>query len=361
MREEVTIIAGGQRFTGWTIADFGREIDRCASSFEITASDRWASAVPPLLPFTPLQLLIGSDIALTGYVDAYAPSFVRSGATTSITGRSKTAQLCDVTPRIPSGQYANSTVAAICTGIAQLCGITVVVENDNANMVLPNVTFQPCETAFDLMDRICAQVGVLLTDDEQGRLLLTSAGSTLSGTSLVEGQNMVSASATISGNVRFSEYIVLAQANLAVSGSEVQNAQIASVTDSSVPLFRPKVFTSDGMTTQSPLQTQAQWQMNYAIGQSAKADITVKGYRKNDGALWTINQIQPVTSATLSLDSDLLIMGVKYNESREDGQTTTLTLAPVQAADPNPKAVKLRKKANRNGKTISNWDGAGGF
>jgi prophage tail gpP-like protein len=361
MIDEVMIVAAGQQFYGWTIADFGREIDRCASSFEITASDRWASAVPPLLPFTPVQLFIGSDIALTGYVDAYAPGFQRSGASTSITGRSKTAQLCDVSPRIPSGQYANSTVAAICTGIAKLFGITVVVENDKANTVLPNVTFQPCESAFELMDRICAQAGVLLTDDEQGRLLLTSAGSTLSGTALVEGQNMISASATISGNGRFSDYIVLGQANLAVSGSQVQNAQIANVTDSSVPLYRPKVFMADGMTAQVPLQTQAQWQMNYAIGQSCSADIIVKGYRKNDGTLWQINEIQPVTSPTLSLDSDLLTIGVKYGESREDGQITTLTVAPIQAADPNPKALRLHKKGRGTGKTITNWDGAGGY
>jgi prophage tail gpP-like protein len=56
MIEEVMIYAAGQQFYGWTIADFGRALDRCAGSFEITASDRWASAVPPLLPFTPVQL-----------------------------------------------------------------------------------------------------------------------------------------------------------------------------------------------------------------------------------------------------------------------------------------------------------------
>jgi prophage tail gpP-like protein len=172
---------------------------------------------------------------------------------------------------------------------------------------------------------------------------------------------MISASATISGNGRFSDYIVLGQANLAVSGSQVQNAQIANVTDSSVPLYRPKVFMADGMTAQVPLQTQAQWQMNYAIGQSCSADIIVKGYRKNDGTLWQINEIQPVTSPTLSLDSDLLTIGVKYGESREDGQITTLTVAPIQAADPNPKALRLHKKGRGTGKTITNWDGAGGY
>jgi prophage tail gpP-like protein len=368
--EILTLRAGGQNYAGWTEMRFGRGLERCASDFDIAVTDRWAGTVPPILPFTPVQLLIGDDVALTGVTDDYSPRFDATMHEVRVTGRSRTGQLVDCTPLVPSGQFSGYRFAAVCRAVAQIFGLTADVQTVLADVILPDATYQPCETAFEFLDRLAAVAGVILTDEPSGNLLVTTAGGTKSGTALVQGVNILSAEATISGAERFSMYVVKGQAGLCVglgaSGAktpgeaQVLTGQAAQVSDASVPLYRPKVFMADSTTGQNPLQVQAQWQMNHAIGKSATATIVVKGYRQNDGTLWQPNLMVAVTSPFLGINGDLLITAVEYGVSKDAGESTTLRVAPVQAADPNPKAARIFKHGHK-GKQIANWDGAGGY
>ncbi len=366
----MTMIAGGQIYAGWTDIEFGRGMDRCVSNFDISVTEGWPDSPRPILPFTPLVLKIGNDVVLTGYVDDYNPELTKGGHGVRIAGRSKTMDLVDCSPNVKGGQYSGFTVAAVARALCGIFGLQAVVETDLANVVVPDATIEPCESAFEFLDRLCTVAGVIATDDANGNLVLTTAGSTKSNTVLLQGVNILSVSATISGAEQYSEYVVKGQAGLSAGlgasggttpgATAVQTGQVATVTDTSVPRYRPKVFMAENATGQAPLNVQAQWHCNYAIGKSRRAEVTVPGWRQNDGTLWAINQMVTLTAPYIGADDDLLAFDVRYRLSRDSGRTTVLTLTPVQAAQPNPRA--LRQKKGRKGRRGSgiDWTGGGG-
>ena len=366
MTDSLTLTVGGRRYDGWTSVQVTRGIDRCVSHFDIAVTERWANQDAPwrILPFAPVTLSIGADLVLTGYVDSYNPAFGPDQHAVRITGRSKTGDLADCTPDIAGGQFSGYSFAAICRSIAGLFGIDVVVQASGANAAPADATIERAQTAFAFLERLGRMAGVLLTDDPQGRLVLTTTGTTQAAGRLVQGDNILHASATLAGHNRFSIYTVKGQHGLTGGAVAVQTQQEATAVDSAVPRFRPRVQLGETQMTQAQLQTRVDWMCRYAAGQATKAEITVRGWRQPDGSLWQPNQIVPVSSTFLGVDQDLLAVSVEYSLSAAEGTTTTLTLGPPEGYAPDPGQVRLHKakgrKGHRRGAGV-NWSGAGGI
>ncbi|MBW4089892.1 MAG: hypothetical protein HIU82_02115 [Proteobacteria bacterium] len=368
MTDRLTLVIAGRRYDGWTSVRVTRGIDRCVADFDIAVTERWANQdlLWRILPFAPVTLWLGADLLLTGYVDAYNPAFGPDQHAVRITGRSKTADLVDCKPAIAGGQFAGYSYAAICRAVAALFGIDVVVQAPGASAVVADATMERAETGFAFLERLGRMAGVLLTDDAQGRLVLTTAGSTQAAGRLVQGQNIQHASATLSGRRRFSIYTVMGQHGLTPGATTVQTQQQASATDSLVPRFRPHVAMGETQMTQAQMQQRVNWMCAYAAGQATKATITVPGWRQPDGTLWQPNQIVAVTSDWLGIDQDLLAAQVEYGLSDNEGSTTTLTVGPIEGYTPDPGEVRLhKKKGTRHGKKGGgsgvNYSGAGGI
>jgi prophage tail gpP-like protein len=130
--------------------------------------------------------------------------------------------------------------------------------------------------------------------------------------------------------------------------------------DSTVPRYRPKVTLAEAQLDQAGMQTRANWQRNYAFGRGTTCNITVRGWRDANGALWTINRLIPVMSPFCELEQDLLIAGVKFHVSNEHGRVTDLRLGPVEGFTPDPGQVKLHTKRGKKTASGGNqWEGAG--
>lgn len=362
MADTLTLAVNGRRYDGWTSIRVTDGIARCTADFDIGVSERWANQDSPwrILPFSAAQLFAGSDLVLTGYVDTYAPAFAPDQHGVRITGRSKTADLVDCTPDIAGGQYAGYGYDAICRAVAGLFDIGVVVEAAQAASVVADATIERSETGFTFLERLGRMAGVLLTDDAGGNLVLTTAGSTQASGRLVQGENILRASATITGHRRFSRYVVKGQHGLTPGSATVQTQQEAVALDSGVPRFRPRVTLGETQMSQAQLQQRVNWMCSYAGGQAIKAQITVAGWRQPDGSLWRKNQIVGVKSSFLGIDADLLIAEVQL-ELSQDGSTTTLTVGPVAGYMPDPGQVRLHKVKGRGHGSGVNWSGAGGL
>jgi prophage tail gpP-like protein len=376
----VTLTINGRAYSGWKSLRVSRGIDRCVSDFHFEVSERWTGQATPwqILPFAQCVIAIDGQPILTGYVDDYAPKLGPTEHATEITGRSKTMDLVDCTPDIPSGQFSGYSMAAIARSIAGLFNIGVVQLADAASTTFADAQFERCETAFTFLERLGRLCGVLLSDDEQGRLVLTTAGGAQASGQLIEGQNIKRASATISSRHRFSDYIVKGQHSLGVGGAEtwggaggpstvaavpagvVQTQMQATSHDGDVPRYRPRVVLAESQLTQAGMQLRANWLKQAAFGKSIAASITVAGWRQPDGTLWTVNQMVNVTSAALGVDQDLLIARVEFGLSASEGRITTLTVGPVQGFTPDPGQVRLRKKRGGKAANCPVWTGAGG-
>jgi prophage tail gpP-like protein len=372
----------GRAYSGWETLRVSRGIDRCVSDFKITVSERWTGQATPwqILPFAACQVAIDGTPVLTGYVDEYNPKIGPKEHAVEIAGRSKTQDLVDCTPDVPSGQYSGYSLAQIARSVAALFGIGTVVLTDLANETFADAQIERSETAFTFLERLGRLSGVLLSDDELGRLVLTTAGSTRATGTLVQGQNMQSATAKLSASKRFSDYIVKGQHSIGTGGSSswggaggigsetaavpagtVQTQMEAVAHDSTVPRYRPRVVLAESQLTAAGMQLRANWLRQAAYGNATKAEITVAGWRQPDGTLWTVNTLVPVTSPSLGVDQDLLIARVEFELSARAGRTTKLHVGPVEGFTPDPGEVKIhKKKGNGKGANCPTWTGAGG-
>ncbi len=343
--DEIELTVGGRRYRGWTSLRVTRGIERCVADFDISTMGRWAPQDRQwqILPFMPVQLTVGGDLLVTGFVDGIAPAFGPDQHELRITGRSKTEDLVDCTPDIAGGQYAGYPFEAICRAIAAMFGIGVVVETTLAGSVVADATIERGETAFSFLERLGRMAGVLLTDNAAGDLVLTTAGSTQAAGRIVQGENILHAAATVSGARRFSEYIVKAQHGLTAGALSVLTQQEATATDNAVARFRPRVVLGETQMTQAQLQARANWLRQYAAGRATRATVTVQGWRQPDGSLWQPNQIVPVSSTLFGVDQDLLVVQVQFSLSAQAGSTTTMALGPVGGYTPDPGQVRLYK------------------
>lgn len=383
--EQISVIANGQKFQGWTTLKLKRALDRTISDFDLTMSERWPGQMQAiqLLPFTAVQIMLGNELLLTGYVDSYVPQVEGTSHTVRVAGRSKTCDLADCEPDIKSGQFTGYTLAQIARSICAPFGIAVV-DLVNSNQTFPDATMERCETAHRFLERLGRLCGVLLTDDEQGRLVLTTAGSGRATTAIVQGRNMLKGHAQLTGAKRYSIYIVKGQHGLGGHGKgaiapnlkdlgtntaksagaaaveaedededeeadEAEPAKPAVITqqratcsDPGVPRFRPHVVMAESQLDQASMQERAQWLARWSAGKAREATVTVRGFRQADGTRWTQNAMVTLTAPFLGFDEDLLIAGVEMS-LEDSGKRTTLLLGPPDAFAPDPGEVKRHK------------------
>lgn len=403
--ETLTLTANGQRYERWEEIRVTREIDRMATDFNIMVSERFLGSAPdfPLAPFMPCTVAIGADVVLTGYIDNYLPEAEADRHSVRITGRSKTEDIIDCTPDIQGGQFAGYKLDAIARAIGQSVGqpypIDVVVQAD-VGEPFPDATIERHETGFAFLERLCRLRSILATDDEQGRLVLTTAGNARATDALLQGPggNVQWASAVISGARRFSHYKVKAQQSVhgstspasswqgvqsgsagAASADEgagddyasegdavASDAQVpvlteveGTATDPGVPRYRPHVVMAESALDGPGAMRRAVWQAKYNAARGTQARVIVPGWRQSDGSLWQINHLVNVCVPFLSLDMELLIAGTSYMLNAFRGRHTELTVDPVDGYQPDPGQVKLRRhqKNQHKGGAGPNWDG----
>jgi prophage tail gpP-like protein len=351
-------------YRAWTGLSVDRRLENLATHLDLSIAEAWDGEAAPwqIAKFDLFTMSFGNDLVMTGVVDDYLPTFDENTHGARVTGRSKTGQLIDCSPDIPGGQYRGFALGPIARGISQPFGISVV---DVAQSTLPlaDATLQRTEKAYAFLQRLGRLSSVLLTDDPQGRLVLTQTGTTRATDSLVQGINVKRATGRISGQKQFSQYVVLGQhaigsaapiSGLGDSGTAPAPTPVATqmravATDTSVPLYRPRVTMAEGQLSQAGMQARANWERNYAYGRSTQADLTVVGWRQSDGTLWTNNQITAVVCPYLEIDQDLLIVGTKFTIDPIKGKVTVITVAPPEGYTPEPGQVKSRTKKGKKG------------
>jgi len=353
--ESITLTVGGTIYSGWTEVEVTRGIDRMAGNFHISVTEGWAGTGSPvpwqIKPFSPCTVAIGRDLVLTGYVDAYEPGYSATAHHVAIRGRSKTEDLVDCAPEVKGGQFSGYRLDAIARAICALFGIGVVVETDVGDP-FPDATVERAETAYAYLERLCRMRGVLACDDSAGNLVLTRAGSQRGASALVEGENILAASATFDAHKRFSKYIIRGQHGITAEYDEVATDIEAAAADSTCPRYRPHVSMAESQLSPAEAKERAMWQAVYATGRAIRLDVTCQGWRQADGSLWTLNRIHPVTSPRLALDRDLLVVSTTFSLKGGEGRRTRLSLGPAEGYTPDPAQVRHRRGHGNGG---GNW------
>ncbi|MFN3686092.1 phage baseplate assembly protein [Salinarimonas sp.] len=364
MSRTATITIEGTVFEGWKEVEVSRSLDDAAASFslEVTEKDFGVTfAAARISPGDGCTVHLDGILAVTGFVDVVQREFSSSDHGVSVSGRSKTADLVDATPDVQGGQFQGYDVAAVSGAVAEGFEAEVSVELDESEPI-EDVQTWPGETAFRTIERLARQQGGIVTDDPSGRLVVKRIDPDAPPVAaLVEGQNILAASATFRADKRHSEVIVKGQRPGTDEAFAEDAAQLeARVIDPAVRRHRPLVIIAEEPGDQAALRRRADWEVAQRAAEAVEAQVSVVGWTYAPGALWTPGDAVRLTSPMLAVDSVLVIKKATYTQTVKGGTITSMTLCPPEALTTKPaKPAGQAQGRGRDGQSFAlsdNWN-----
>ncbi len=360
MADEVTLVVNGRRYGGWKSVRITRSIESLAGSFALDVSDRWdgREAPWPIAEEDECRVAIDGTVVIDGYVDRRSLSASKDARTLSYTGRDRAAALVDCSAIVDAGtvskskwSFHNVDVYELATKIAEPFGIPVSVQAGLGALLTKDrkVVVHPGDTCFEVIARMAAAAGVLVVSDAAGGIVITRAG-TARAASLVEGQNIESASVEYDGAERFHRYLISSQVPGTDEASGEATRVQAQATDEGVRRTeRVLLIRPDKGYNIADSRRRADWEARIRAARSERVTVTVQGWTQPDGKLWPINARARVVSPRLiGVDGDMLISQVEHTIG-DGGKMTQISLVRPDAFTPEPVAATVKDPTKASG------------
>lgn len=342
---DVALTINGTIYGGWESVRIVRGITQLAGTFELSVSERWPGQSTPAVirPGDACTVAIGGEVLITGYVDDVSPEYDDTSHTITVAGRDKAGDLVDCSATHASGQWSGRTMAQIVTDLGKPFGITVQTATD-PGAAFGSFALHEGESAHEAIERLARMRGVLVVSDGQGGLLITRAGGDKIATALVEGENILEASAELSWRERYNKYIIKAQGVGSDFTTPAEHSQAkATATDPAITRYRPLIVMAEDQGASGTIRDRALWEAAVRAGKGSRATITVQGWHHAAG-LWQPNRLVHVHSPWLGLDREMLIVGVAFVLDGSGSRTELeLTLPDAFKLVPLPDKKKKKK------------------
>lgn len=371
MSEIVTLRSNGVELRGWTSVSVSAGLTMAARAFNVGVTYPWPQAKSVISAIEigdPVEVWIGSDPVISGYVFAVPISYSADSISVSISGRSKTADIVDCSPiawssdGAPSGstvkwsttravpvsgslqkasaplavQWTNAKIEQIAADLCAPYGVEVSAQVDTGAPVTCHA-LDPGETVFESINRLLSLGQLFATDDAAGRLVLTEPGAGGNATGgLALGVNILSCSANRDGSDVFSSYVIEGQRSGSDEAYGVATSHIRAVAKDSKSRFRMYMNAQSGSVTQSLCQRLANFEMRRRRALLQQVTYTVVGWRDAGGKLWRPNTFVRVKDSLLGIDARFLLAEVEY-QLTDQGFVSVLNLAPIEAFMAAPK------------------------
>lgn len=331
----------------WKSFEITREMDQIAGAFNLKLVDRWASGqqAVPLAAGMACQALLGDDVVIDGYIDKATFAIAANEHGVSVSGRDKSGDLVDCSAIHKPGQWAGLTCLQIAEILAAPFGVKVRAEGD-VGAPLPVFKLEQGETAFEALDRALKERELLAMPDGSGGLALLKAGARESVCKLVQGQNVLSASADYDLTGRFSDYLVQGQqpGNDEKWGKDACAVK-GEIRDEAITRYRPLLVRAEKAVDPASARQRAAWEKSVRAARSVTVKVSVQGFRQGepgdaDAPLWEINSLTEVDIPYLRISQRLLISKVSFRRDVSSGSVTDLELRDPAAFQPEPKKAQ---------------------
>lgn len=322
-------------YGGWTESRVEMAIGEIASTFELTLSAHWGQrrGRPAIMDNSAVQILIDDELVIDGWIDELRTSYDHETATTTITGRSRTADLVDCSAGAKISEWKDRTLLQIAADIGREFGVTVRALTD-VGEPFAKVDVSQGESAGDFLQRLCAARAVFPMADAHGNLTLVRAGEELQG-ALVLGKNIKAMSGTSSSRGRFSPVIVKGDGMGNIwADPDATASSDARATDVNVARYRPKIIISETSGDAKSFADRAQFEVNVRAGKAKSYEYTLTGWRTGGatGPLWQPNKLVTVDDPEAGIDTTMLVERVVFTKN-EEGTLTQLSVVPPAAYD----------------------------
>jgi len=350
-RDRAYLEVGDIRHEGWLTVSVQRSIEQAAAQFQVGLTETWPGQANPIKvhPGDPCKVLIGDDLIVTGYVDAVQLAHSGDDHSVSVSGRSKTQDVvdcsCDASKAKPA-QWKNRTVLQIAKDVCEPYGVEVACDVPGLAPIKSYVA-KVGDRAFDVIEQVCREQRLLITDTREGKLLLTRVGSQ-KGPAFTHPGNILSSSLRADVSQRFSKYVVKGQARGDDDhwGEGVANVEDAIEDLQDLARFRLLVLRGEKAMGKAEARARANWEAVTRAGRSATVEITVAGWRDEDGDVYDVNRLCRVSDPVIGVDATLLSVSVEFLLNDRQGQVTQIELAPPGAYEPElPKGAKNKVTA----------------
>lgn len=349
MNNTVILRVNGQEWGGWTSVRIAAGIERIARDFTVEITRSWpgdndqAARSNRIKNGDLVEVLIGTDKVLTGYIEATPVRYDARSISVGISGRSKTADLIDCAAK-PS-QYAGRTLSQIAAELAKPFSIRVV-DAGGSSGALQGIQADQGETVMDVLNKMLGLQQALAYDNEQGDLVIGGIGIRQAHTALVLGENVLSCDTEKSIRDRFSDYQVSGQrtGNDDDFGEATTTAIRAKTIDGGVARYRPMIIRQTGNATTATCSERGEFEMRQRAARTDEATYTVQGWRQGDGSLWRPNLQVIVFDPILGFNNRQMVIAEVTYQQNENGTVTEIRVGPPDAYLPEPAKPGKRKK-----------------
>jgi len=323
---------GGSAYWGWTAGWIEGGIEDQARSFQVTLVGPFQADEGVLVADDDVEIWAGSDRLMTGVIDDVDVHGDATSTRVEITGRSRTRELIDCSAE-PLPIYGRKLGDVIERQLRPY-KLELIDQAGVAGDVVRVQRIKPGEKIFDVLDALGREHAVLMTDDAQGRLVMTRAGARTAHDPIVRGR-----SPFLEGGVRWSveeRYSQVECRGQIATDDEVLADVSARVTDVGIGRFRRLIVLPEKGLDTAGARKRAAWEATTRAAKAMSATYTLRGWRQSNGALWEENTRVRVTDPRARLfDVELLIVHVR-REFGPEGRKTTLTLGPEAGYTPEP-------------------------
>lgn len=314
----------GARFSAWTKVSVSVSIETACRSFSVEAIRQAGEPTSPIPLDGDCEIWLAGARVMTGVVGRVQSQ--RSGDThrIEVQGRSKTREIVDCTAD-HVGRWTGRTLRQIAADLCGPYGVEVVdLTGDTTPMTFALAS--RTETVYAALERAARVRGALLTDDADGRLVLTRAGARSAGV-IERGRNILSSS--VSGDIeqRFSE--IRCHGQRAGSDGDFGSSLFASASasDDGPRRRRLLIVESQGRADAAACLARARWEAATRYGKSISIAYDVPGWTRDDGALWTPNVLTRVVDPAEGIAGSFLLVSVTFRQESESFRSS-LELAP---------------------------------
>lgn len=335
--DTLTLEVGGYRLTGWKSVRVTRGLERMPSDFTLSVTERAPEGnTIAIMPGAPCVVRLGADVVLTGYVDRYDASVAKGQHAITVSGRGKCEDLVDCAAVYSGNQISAASVLQLAQDLTKPYSITA---SGEAGPAVPQFNINLGETVWEILDAVTRYGGLLAYEGTDGNLILSRVGTEEHSSGFATGQNAQLASASLSMDGRYSEYVAayMSVDRLRDAAGEGGN-QVGTVKDEGVPRFRRRVIVSEQTVNGLPLaMARATWERNRRWGRSQAVRVTCDSWRDSAGRLWTPNMLARVDCPQIKVAGQTWIIGeVTYTRDKQGGTVTEVSLMPPEAFSVEP-------------------------
>ena len=333
-KNRVSLTINGVTFVGWVSVSIATNARSLARTFELqtTRSLRDGEKVQAITPGSSVVVSIGNDVVATGFITSVAMQYNSSSIGIAVSGAGKTVDLEDCTiPASKPRQYSNRTICEVLQTLCGYFGIAVVDEVGATQRSDFNAGVT--DTIQQSIIKLLKSRAVLVSDDELGRLVISSVASAPDAADALEiGKNVLSASRKRNIRNRFYTYSAIGQQTNPLSENATALELVKTAVDGTFPRTeRTKTFQLTGNADVQKLQAWIRLVRDQVVASSDQVvTYVVHGWRQSNGELWKKNTFVVVKDSVLGVNKRLFLSSVKY-QLASDWMTTELTVEPANA------------------------------